>query len=589
MINKSDLHTTTFESKLSQTNPSGPVLGRTIIHYSVSRFIDVRNLVETRSFLVTCVQRLIVPNPHSFKFETLPPEYDRYPALLLAKTTPTFSGGTVTLVDYWPRTINSNVSVDTSQSLGGGTQVTRQHSSGSSVTTTNSFGVNASLTGGLSAEGPNASETVGGNFEHSTAVMTSAEQMAARTVDRNVQLTGGANMTIKDWAGYARIKKHSTIEWVWGQEYPLDFFQFRPSSGTAVKPPDFVTDRLWDSKTWLAPPSHLSMFGLDLVVRATWLVVPAPESAQFPELVFAHSGKLGFGTHKVSGEGLDIQFNHETYTVGVSPPGTTPPEAPPPPLDLDLLALDPVGGTGADNGAAVGFSPETFDYWPATPAGTFRITSAANTLVVRGTGFSPGTTKPPGLTTLASASAVNATSLQVASVARFSTRQTIVIDSGTAQETGVITKVGTAGVGGTGLTLASALTAAHALGAVVGVALPGITADLSSGGTASLQIMFKVIDTDEEYALILKHWKTTDAGVAIVIDINGVQIVRHVDELEGEGGANNVTKIPLRSFDFTSTNYHDYLRLGLNRISVTASAEDSTSACGYVLRALAVG
>ena len=39
-------------------------------------------------------------------------------------------------------------------------------------------------------------------------------------------------------------------------------------------------------------------------------------------------------------------------------------------------------------------------------------------------------------------------------------------------------------------------------------------------------------------------------------------ITRLVDDREGEGGSNNVTAIALRSTDFTSTDYHDYLHLG---------------------------
>jgi beta-glucosidase len=84
-------------------------------------------------------------------------------------------------------------------------------------------------------------------------------------------------------------------------------------------------------------------------------------------------------------------------------------------------------------------------------------------------------------TTLAAASAVNDTNIKVASVAGFAAGDTITIDAGTGLESRAIMTVGTAGAGGTGITLTSALTLAHAIGAaVINTHLP-LTAPLTKG------------------------------------------------------------------------------------------------------------
>ncbi len=87
----------------------------------------------------------------------------------------------------------------------------------------------------------------------------------------------------------------------------------------------------------------------------------------------------------------------------------------------------------------------------------------------------------PTITTLAAAANAGDTTVKVVSVAGFAVGQTITIDTGASTETAVITTVGTAGATGTGLTLASALTSAHAAGAGVGLAGP----DSPGAGTSA--------------------------------------------------------------------------------------------------------
>ena len=78
-------------------------------------------------------------------------------------------------------------------------------------------------------------------------------------------------------------------------------------------------------------------------------------------------------------------------------------------------------------------------------------------------------------TTISAPSEVGATNIKVTSVAGFEVGQPITIDAGTKLETGTIAKVGSAGVGGGGITLAAPLKQAHAHPAQVSgsVSTPG--------------------------------------------------------------------------------------------------------------------
>ena len=314
--------------------------------YSVTRYIDTRDLTQAPSFLVTCLQRFIIFPKESFDFGKTPASYSDYVALLEAELRPVVSEGTqIRLIDYWPRTLNAAVSTDISET---GTQengVLRQHTSGSSTSTTNSFGVNLGVTGGVGAEGPTGSGTLGGNFEHSSTRSSSVEDTVGSSLSRSMQLTGAASITIKDWASFATIVEsesngHPSLRWIWGQEYPWDLFQFRAANDAGdVELPKFMQDRLGDAVAgWVAPPSQLAMFGLDLVAHATWQVIPPDGAIMSPTMDFKLRGKVGRGNHSigdvpahgaqfplVDGTTEGIRRSLATYeyrTTPVSPPPT---------------------------------------------------------------------------------------------------------------------------------------------------------------------------------------------------------------------------------------------------------------------------
>jgi hypothetical protein len=92
------------------------------------------------------------------------------------------------------------------------------------------------------------------------------------------------------------------------------------------------------------------------------------------------------------------------------------------------------------------------------------------------------------------------------------------------------------------------------------------------------------------YVLYIKHWltKVTQVSITCVINQNdNNQLIKYVTALEGEGGDNNLLELALRNLDFTSVNYHDYLQLGLNSVSLTI-VPLSASDAQYQIRAVSV-
>ena len=94
-------------------------------------------------------------------------------------------------------------------------------------------------------------------------------------------------------------------------------------------------------------------------------------------------------------------------------------------------------------------------------------------------------------TTLAAAAPAGATNIKLASVTGMSAGDTIHIDTGPAEETRTIASVGTSGADGTGVTLTSALDAAHAGGVAVQDPGTGIsfTPALTSGHDAGAAVL----------------------------------------------------------------------------------------------------
>ena len=374
MLKLRDLYTqfTTTEITSSGTN-----VGQAILQYEVHRYIDTRNLTEVNAYIVTCTQRLIIPNAAAYAPSTTAvTEYSNYPALLIANITVDDPDHQTTLIDYFPRTLNTSVSTALNASTGSGTSMSQQYTSGSSTAQTNSFGASASL--GFFGDAP----TGGVSVDTSTA-MTTEQSVAATTgsaVDKSSQLSNSSAMSVKDWGSYAQLDvADSNLTWVFGQEFPWNVIQFNAPNATssAVLLPDFVQQRLLDASDpnnpVLYPPSELSLLGVDFVSKAVWLITPQTITAGSDAISFTHSLTLGNATHSL--DGSNVTASLDVVEAAPIQSGS---------IDLALYGLDPLSGSAP---AVIGFVPDQFAVAPASSGSPFSIAADANDLLVRGSGF----------------------------------------------------------------------------------------------------------------------------------------------------------------------------------------------------------
>jgi hypothetical protein len=337
-------------------------------------------------------------------------------------------------------------------------------------------------------------------------------------------------MSVKDWACYSYLDSGHSLTWVWGQEYPWNVLQYRPTAGTL---PDFVAALLIfghaDKDPVLLPPSELSQFGLDFTMKSLWVITPADGRATITQTVDYYTATQKLDTTNLTCSISDgAQFKTDLGTVAA-------------PLDLCLYGLDPIGAD-QQGSAIIGFTRRQFlvpppegpaagaapvppapPARPATDPVKFRALSASNNLLIDDT-----TTYPS------------------ASSAGFSASDT------------------------------------------------ALTAMVTDDCPLTMRVSFKVTDTDQVYKLFLKHWKLAGRDVRLDIVVNGEQgsdIAVYVTAAEAEGGEGNLSTITLRDLNYGSVDYHDYLQLGLNTIDITlslASGEKAAQGCTYQCRAISV-
>jgi hypothetical protein len=501
MINNKDLYSQIYEGEFK--SQAGQVLGWSSIRYDVREFTDVRNLGQKnaydRSYILTCTQRYIIPN--SNKFDLNPAKaitsYANYPALLSStiKVDTGANKNELKLIRYSPRTLNTGINSSLTTVTGATANTSFQHQSGSSFSQSNTFGGSASV--GVSAEG-DPSFSLGGEGSHTTTNETSTSDLTGKDTGVNSDISEGNTMSIKDWGAYSYLDtENTTPTWVWAQDYPWSIVQYRNNdTGNNVKLPQYVQDRLVQEGS-ISPPSHLSLFGIDFVMKSSWLISPPKTRSVSDTITLIHSYEYLVGSHAVATPTtvtatLDYIPAEKDFTSPV--------------LNLSLLALDPILHGEAENGAVVGFIEEKFVVVP-TAGAPYKILSGSNNLQIMGDGFdSPMTT------------------------------------------------------------------------------------NLKVKATATIDVNFKIVDDNNNFTLFLKHWVTPGSGVKLSIVINtSSPIEKTVTSLESEGGEKNLSAITLRNKDFASIDYHDYLKIGFNTISITISPEDPSNVSDYVIRALAIG
>lgn len=352
--------------------------GSLLIEYSVRRFVDVRNLSVRHGYHVTCTQRIIVANDATEDFGAHTVEHYDYPVMVVSGIRP-YGLQEIYLVDYTPKTLNSAVTSNRTDSVGNNTQTSSQHTTGSSTSTTNSYETSASV--GTFGDLP----TLGVSRGHgeSTTTETSTSDTTGHTSGSDTVRALSDTMSIKDWGSYASVDAalHS-VKWFWGQQHPWDVFTYHNAGadGGIVLPPE-IHELLYDrNENQVYPPSQLSTFGINFVSRASW-VCQQPVGQPEGKLAFSHTVVMLTGHHGLTApETFRVQLTLDDVSEWTSPD-----------LDLAQLALDPVPIIGHPDQATVGFVRSQFTFFaPASAdasADQFSIRAPTNTLLVTGRGF----------------------------------------------------------------------------------------------------------------------------------------------------------------------------------------------------------
>lgn len=470
--------------------------------YQVHEVSDLRNLDVNRSYRITCTVRVVIPNvvPHELK-PNKEAGFKKYPLLLRLSATVAGASVPPELLGYSPRTVNTMVETSRAQSDQESSVYSQEQTVGSSTSQTNSFGVSASL--GFFGDTPVGS--VGADYSTSSTDQNYRSGSSGFQSERGSSAASNTAMSIKDWGAYAAINTATNgLQWTFGQEYPWNAIRDRYThhSGShkgQLTLPQATMNRLFDYNAdpipIAFPPSELSLFGIDFVAKASWLM-PLPSAIENQSVTLQHIFEYVRGSHWVS------QESEERVSMDASPASQS---VTSPTLDLTLLGLDPIAHPAPENGAMIGFVPNHFVVPPANANSKFKIISGANNLQVTGSGFD-------------------------------SPMQT------------------------------------------------------SFAQSVSLKVQFKILDDFHDYTLFMKHWMIQGAGCIISFTINediANPIVRSVNSQEGQGGDHNLLTLSLRNKEFSSVDYHDYLRRGLNTIDIAITPQ-GTGPVEYALRAIAV-
>ncbi|WP_020611526.1 hypothetical protein [Sediminispirochaeta bajacaliforniensis] len=537
MFRKNDPYSCSRSSILVQG--SDTEIGNLFTEYRVSSYDDVQvsgeasiKKAKSRKFLLHCTQRISFYNSNGTILQVDENDktnaYENYPALFQAFFSIDAPGGIdAQVVEYSPKTVNTQIqSSGTNTTSAGETSGSSQNSTvGSSTSETNSY--SASISAGFTEMNDSASI----NREHSSSFSSEKSQTVGSEASRSKSndISDSASMSIKDWGAYAYVDPHANSpKWIFGQEYPWDAIVCNKTDGThndknpnqlRILLPYSMASRLYDSHS-LYPPSQLSLFGSDFVMKAVWLI--SIDDGTSEEITIDNTIFYYTASHALADNAVAVyrdQFPVQLKVKGSDSSKTT--------IHLSILALDPIGME--NKLAVIGFIPKNFVILPQQSDGNnppiaFKTISQTNTLLIQ------DTTQYPEKCDIG---------------AGFCAAETVLSAN--------LTKV---------------------------------------CQSLAMTLYFKVVDTSNDYALLIKHWKKPGTGVRLTIVVNedtANSIVKYVDSEEAEGGENNVLRIDLRYQNFSSIDYSDFLQLGLNAIHITIEAiESDFSICCYEIRALSI-
>ena len=514
-----------------------------VVPYEDVEVKDINSFAQPNKtqFILHCTQRIVIYNQN---FQTINPiqiteggayyPYENYPALIntfIAPVPAVESGFSIQLLDYSPKTLNTKVQSSGSTGIGSsaGQSSSISNTVGSSTSQTNSYGTSVSANAGFMGDIFTGGASLTESSEHSTTTTTDKSQTTGTgtSASESSNQSSGDAMSIKDWGAYAIVNPYTQQPaWFFGQEYPWDAILCRltdeafnpnpanPNAGSQMHLilPSDMQNRLFDGKI-LFPPSQLSMFGFNFVMKAAWLLtVDYGQSGASCDIELTHNINYYSASHSFNGKEARVYLDKSPTILQCDKDSGNISEA----INLMVMALNVIGLPNKP--AITGFLPKQFTVNPSV--GPFKIVSSANTLLIEDTTDYQG---------------------QYPSVPSFTATGSALIAS-------------------------------------------------PPSGLLSMTAYFKVVDTVYDYSLYMKHWITGTEGVKLTITINNTYtITKYVTTLEAQGGENNLLTIVLRKQDFSSVDYHDYLQLGLNVISISIEAIDGiANGFNYQLRALSV-
>ena len=521
-------------------------VGYLTVEYRVALFNDVQVLncgsvdqAQNQQFILHCTQRLVLPNTSNRSVSPIPVSgtsnegFANYPALITAqmqiKDENDEKYATLDLLEYAPHTVNTAVQQSSSSAASSGNTAEASTSSttGSSYSQSTNYGTSVTI-------GDISGATASVDYGTTSSTDKSATTGASASTSTNREASSSESMSVKDWGSYASVPAYAPMPvWVFGQEYPWNAVLCKFTTGNTNSGNNSsvqansnqvemyistaMTSNLYDT-VFLYPPSELSTFGLNFVMKASWRVYIDNTSSTTitidnPVLYYTASHFLENGKPTVYLDKNPTNLCTKNDDSELVTPSLQ--------IDLNIMALDPIGVNRP--AAIVGFMPTQFVQAPDPYTATkpFKILSATNDLLIQDTtDYTKGT---PG---------------------------NFAVDN-------------------------NCLTA---------------TWNMDNPDALTITLYFKIIDSVSNYVLYIKHWLTQATQVSITCVINqndNNQLIKYVTALEGEGGDNNLLELALRNLDFTSVNYHDYLQLGLNSVSLTIVPLTASDA-QYQIRAVSV-
>lgn len=267
----------------------GTQLGWNYVEIQVFKNTDVRNLQSANGYIVQYSQRTQILNffdsliiqPNSAGAMVCDYQYLAGVGNAVCLNLLNDTDATIEVIRFSPKTLNTVVQTSSQGASSSDSSTNQESSTGSTQSTVNTF--SAGLSGGFFGDSPTGSLSLG--YSGSWGRSQTQESSNGSSQSSGTSSSNSDSMSVKDWGCYGS-KDLTTpfITWNWSQEVPVRMMDSQPYSfkGNIPNPlPSSVIPRLFPQYTapgqttpsyMPAPPSDLSLHGVDLVHKAWWRV-----------------------------------------------------------------------------------------------------------------------------------------------------------------------------------------------------------------------------------------------------------------------------------------------------------------------------